>query len=122
MAAIAFFHAFFVWLNLFVMLMLHFIAIPVAAQHCGWPSRRDRSRGISERSGPSADQTNEVTMSELIKAFGRRVRRSFRGINGVSEEEYLAHAVDRIDLELSMREYDRHRSSSRRVLGGACRV
>ena len=61
-------------------------------------------------------------MSEFMKSIGHKVRSSFSRLNGVSEEEFLSQSVDRIDLEMSMREFDRHRSTSRRVLGGSCRL
>ena len=61
-------------------------------------------------------------MSEFIKSFGHRIRRTLNRLDGPSEEEFLSQAVDRIDLELSTREFARHRSSSRRILGGACRL
>lgn len=60
-------------------------------------------------------------MSEFIKSVGRRVRSSLGRMQGMTEEEYISNAVDRIDLELSIREYYRDRSSRRSILGGSSR-
>lgn len=61
-------------------------------------------------------------MSEFIKSVGRKIRSFHKRFEGVSEAEYVSGSVDRIDLELSAREYARHHTGSRRVLGGACRL
>lgn len=60
-------------------------------------------------------------MPEFIKSVGRKISNFHSHFEAVSEEDYVSQAVDRIDLELSAREYNRHRANSRRILGGACR-
>jgi hypothetical protein len=58
-------------------------------------------------------------MTDFLALAGRAIRSAMQRNAIVSEEEYLADATDRIDLELKMREYDRMRSDRRSFLGGS---
>jgi hypothetical protein len=80
--------------------------------------------GFASVGGPFngvATQIREAGMYELIKSFGRKIASFHNGFDDMSEERYVSQAGDLIDLELSAREFRRHRATSRRILGGACR-
>lgn len=59
-------------------------------------------------------------MSKFFKSAGRFLARSFASAKPC-EEAHLAEVGDRIDVELTMREYSRHVAARRAWLGGAVR-
>ncbi len=61
-------------------------------------------------------------MNDFFARAGALFRNAMQRSTIVSEEEYLADATDRIDLEMKMREYDRMRSDRRFFLGGSAYI
>lgn len=61
-------------------------------------------------------------MTDFLALAGAFVRNALQRNTIVSEEEFLADATDRIDLELKMREYDRMRADRRFFLGGSAYI
>jgi hypothetical protein len=84
--------------------------------------RTGSSRDECQAGAPVRFTPQEATMNDFFARAGALFRNAMQRSTIVSEEEYLADATDRIDLEMKMREYDRMRSDRRFFLGGSAYI